>query len=267
MLEVFKFMLALIIETIMYCTIPIIIRVVKKKPLSKKASWYISLAIWIVITTIDRILAYKVLNATNYTYDFVGLLLTALNIYILRYDKNNKGTNKKNVKTILKILGVVFGVIFAISLIGGIITLVTRDKKEEIKQEENKPKVEYVIKNIKDNNEFEKVLSKDKYTIVIYDHDKNPFHQEVFSVLQEVTKDYKLEDIYYCNMFDENYEPTNYCDASKAQFELEGYPTVSIYKDNSLIAKRLGSTLATQDREEHYRDEIVGFLFNNGAIK
>ena len=76
---------AIIIEIVIYCLIPTMIRLLRKKPLSKKSARYIVVVNYGIVFTLWRVLLSKLTNVSysEISADLLPLLLTVANYFIL----------------------------------------------------------------------------------------------------------------------------------------------------------------------------------------
>ena len=102
-------LLAIIIEIVIYCLIPTMIRLLRKKPLSKKSARYIVVVNYGIVFTLWRVLLSKLTNVSygEISADLLSLLLTIANYFILTYESKiitNVKEKKKEIKKNNKIL-------------------------------------------------------------------------------------------------------------------------------------------------------------------
>ena len=98
MLNIFVFLLSTLIEIIIYCTVPIIIRLIKRKPFNNKMAWYLSIVNFGIVFTTLRLVESKLLNVdyNSISADLFSGVLSLINVYILKYDKDNSKKNDSN---------------------------------------------------------------------------------------------------------------------------------------------------------------------------
>ena len=176
MLNIFVFLLSTLIETIIYCTVPIIIRLIKRKPFNNKMAWYLSIVNFGIVFTTLRLVESKLLNVdyNSISADLFSGVLSLINVYILKYDKDNSKSIfkslKEDYKKILKMFAIGFIILFAISLVFSLIWKSTRNKIDDVwnnsdntttntnittKDIDNK----IGLKKINSQNEFKKITS------------------------------------------------------------------------------------------------------------
>lgn len=266
MYEVFNLLVIIIIEIIAYCTIPIVIRLLKKEPLKKKTAWYISVVNYGLIFNIFRIITSKLFNIgyLDVSADIFSLILVPINVYILKYDKNinenikNKKVSKKitfkNKKLLIAILILLFIVISVI------VTTNNKNSNNNTTNNSNTNKTNenYKIKNINSQKEFNNVILKSEYIIVLFGYDECAYCNLALPTLESLAKDYKLNNVYYYDVSNDNIN---------VDIELEKLPVVAIYKNNEYIAQKVGYTEQNNEISElFYRMEIIELLENNNVI-
>lgn len=265
MYEVFNLFVIIIIEIIAYCTIPIVIRLLKKEPLKKKTAWYISVVNYGLIFNVFRIITSKLFNIgyLDVSADIFSLILVPINVYILKYDKNiNKNRknrkvskttfiNKKLLITILILLFIVISIIIA-----------TNNKNSNNNttnnSNTNKTNENYKIKNINSQKEFNNAILNSEYSIILFGYDECVYCNLALPTLESLAKDYKLNNVYYYDVSNDNIN---------VDIELEKLPVVAIYKNNEYIAQKVGYTEQNNEISElFYRMEIIELLENNNVI-
>lgn len=238
-------LLAIIIETIIYCLIPTMIRLLRKKPLSKKSARYIVVVNYGIVFTLWRVLLSKLTNVSysEISADLLSLLLTIANYFILTYESKiitNVKEKKKEIKKNNKILIISLIVTFVVISSAVMITSINSNNE---KTNETNNTVSYDVKEIKSQNEFEKIISNKDYTVILFTYSGCPFCKDSKPVLESFSKLYKLTNVYHFAN-DNDYD---------LHFEIDGYPTYAIYRNGQFIAKQLSfnndSTLAAFLRE------------------
>ena len=250
-----KIILAIIIETIIYCLIPTIVRLLRKKPLSKKGAIYLTVVNYGIVFALLRVLLSKMTNVdyTNISSDILSLLLTIANYFILTYDTKNKingikrkqNDEKKKSKIIIISLIATFIVVSSIVLITG-----NNDDKEKTNDTSNV--INYSVKEIKSKNEFENIISNKEYTIFLFTQSTCVFCKNAKPTLESFSESHKLTNVYHFEN-DESYD---------LHFEIDGYPTYAIYKNGQFIAKQLGFS-----NDSNFRLTLAAFLRENNVME
>ena len=265
MLNIFVFLLSTLIEIIIYCTVPIIIRLIKRKPFNNKMAWYLSIVNFGIVFTTLRLVESKLLNVdyNSISADLFSGVLSLINIYILKYDKDNSKSIfkslKEDYKKILKMFAIGFIILFAISLVFSLIWKSTRNKIDDVwnnsdntttntnittKDIDNK----IGLKKINSQNEFKKITSSKEYTLVFFTQPNCIFCEKALPIVETFAKDHELTNMY-------NYEYTNGFDVG---FDIDGSPTMVIYKDGKFIAQKMGYSDNADGTS--YRLSLAGFL-------
>lgn len=253
-----KIIVTILIEIIFYCTIPLLIRLINKKPLKNKTSWYLAIVNFALVFTISKLIISKIINIDYNTInpDLVSLLLIPVNYYILKFEVNKETVKKKKVDNknnklliiICIVLIVIMSVIFIIS---------NNNKNVKDDKQNNNVNNNYSIKFINSQSDFNNVISNDNYTIVLFDYINNPFHESTITTIKDIINDYKLNNFYYYDVTNGNID---------AKIDLDKLPNVVIYKNNKYIAQKVGYTDKQEMKELFYRNDIVGLLSNNNII-
>ena len=267
MLNIFDILLAIVIETIFYCTIPIIIRLLKKKPFSNKMAWYLSTINFGLVFTTLRLVESKLLNVdyNSISASLFSGVLSLVNVYILKYDKNNQKnifkSLKENYKKVLKTLIIIITILFLGSLVILLTTKIINNKvSKKINDNLNNDITEDInnkveLKKISSQDELEKIISNKVSTVIFYTESNCVFCTKALPVVEKIVEDYELTNIY-------NYEYTTELDKS---FNIEGFPTMIIYKDGKFIDQKNGYSI--DGNETTYYFSIETFLKENSVIK
>ena len=258
MIVVMQILFTIVIETIFYCFVPILIKIIKKEPVKNSTS--IAIINYAICFAILRIIGGNLLGVAPYEIeaDLLSLILVPVNIYILRYDKNNPknifSSLKENYRKVIKYIVVVIVALLVISLVSFILWKAfvndTDGNNNKIKNVE-----EIGLKEIRSQSEFEQIIASGK-KIVLFVHTDCVFCQFALQDMVEFAKDYKLTSMYYYNTDNGAFD---------YKFRLEGSPTMVIYEDGVYVSNKLGYTNnSTELKSLYYRTEIINFLKNNG---
>lgn len=254
MSDFLSILLTIIVEIVIYCLIPTMIRLLRKKPLSKKSARYIVVVNYGIVFTLWRLLLSKLINV-NYTEisaDLLSLLLTIANYFILTYENktiSNIKEKKKEIKKNNKVL--IISLIAAFVVISSTI-MITINNNNKDKTNETNNVVSYDVKEIKSQSEFEKTISNKDYTIILFTYSECVFCKNSKPVLESFSKSHKLTNVYHL-LNDNGYD---------LHFEIDGYPTYAIYKNGQFIAKQLGFS-----NDSNFRLTLAAFLRENGVME
>lgn len=265
MYNVFVILFTIVIEIIIYCAIPTIIRLIRNKPFSNKMAWYLSIVNFGLVFTTLRLVESKLLNVdyNSISADLFSGVLSLINVYILKYTKDNSKSFFKSIKEdykkILKMFVIGFITLFAIYLVFSLIWKLTRNKIDDVWNNSDNTttntnittkdidnKVE--LKEINSQNEFKKIISSKEYTLVFFTQPNCIFCEKALPVVETFAKDHELTNMY-------NYEYNNSFDVG---FDIDGFPTMAIYKDGKFIAQKMG--YSDNADETSYRLSLAGFL-------
>ncbi len=243
-------LLAIIIEIVIYCLIPTMIRLLRKKLLSKKSARYIVVVNYGIVFTLWRVLLSKLTNVSysEISADLLPLLLTVANYFILTYENkitNNTKGKKKETKKNNNIL--IISLILAFIITSSVLMITSNNNKERTDETNNV--VSYDVKEIKSQSEFEKIISNKDYTVILFTYSGCPFCKESKPDLESFSKSNKLTNVYHLVNDNNDYD---------LYFEIEGYPTYAIYRNNQFIAELLGS---------NNDSTLAAFLRENGVME
>ena len=232
--------LAVVIEIISYLSIPIIIRILTKKPLEKKMAWYIGTIAFALIFTIYKVISAKLLDTefSKITPDILSLIMYPIMIIILKFNKSNL-----DAKLIIKKIGAIALIIFGTAIMIISINYFNKPKKDN--------NTVYEVKEIK-ARELDSLIDNKNGVVIVYTYNDCIFCEAAMPIIEEVTKDYKLGSVYNLNA------PVE---------EIDIYPTVAIYKNGKLIATKEGYTKENEMKELFYRTELVEFFSKHNIIK
>ena len=246
--DFFTILLAIIIETLFYCTIPLIIRLIKKEPFDKKKAWYISIANYGIMFVVSKLIASHLINI-DYNQigpDVFSALLVFVNFYILRYEKHEKVNQKENKKYIninKKVLIIIPCLLFVAALF---IIISTNNNNND-----------YSVKNIKSQKAFDKVISNKDYSIVYFYFDGCVFCDISLPIFEELIEEYRIVNAYKYNISNGMID---------AKVDLYEFPTIVIYKNKNFVDQKTGYTNQQELAKQFYRLEIIELLSNHNII-
>ena len=267
MFNIFVFLFAVVIETIIYCTIPTIIRLIKRGPFSNIVAWYFATVNFGLIFTTLRIIESKLLNVdpNSISADLLSGVFSFINVYILTYNKKNSQSFikaiKENYKKMLKIIVVSLIILVILSLIIHFLSRAFINKTNNIwgidtdntTKSDNTNKVG--LKEINSQNEFKKIISTKDYTLVFFTQPNCIFCEKALPVLENFSETYELTNIYNCE----------YINSFDVGFDIEGFPTMAIYKDGEFIAQKIGYSDNVDGTS--YRLSLANFLREYSIIE
>ncbi len=232
---------AILIEALFFMAIPLLIRLIGKRPLSPRIATYIAVINYAVIFAIFKIIILKSTNINYYSIspDLLSLLLVPVNVFILRFDKNNPKLKKK-IFILVAIITAFLGTILISSFF--IDNGITEDKPKEAKV--------YQITELKEKD-YNKVINSKKTVVVLYTANNCIYCEQALDVIKELTVNYRLENIYYY---------PNYVN------DIEKYPTLAIYQNNELLDKLEGFSDKKEIPDQFYRLDVINLLSDYDII-
>ena len=261
MMDALVFLLAVAIEIIFFCALPAMLRLMRKKPYSSKAAWRIAIINFAICITVLRVIAIGLLGEkSGLPADLLSGLLTFLNVYILKYDKENPKKIitllKEDYKTILKYVVIGILIVAVVAAAAYYISKAYVKKVDEIFGENEVSSSNSIggqigegigLKDITLPEQLNNTITNKDTVIILYTADGCPFCSLAMPVVKEVAIENKMTNMYH-------FEYTGNLDVG---FEIEGFPVMAIYKNGQLTTTKLGY---------YEKKEVVKLLKENNVL-